>query len=416
MFHKLKTINPLSLAFLLVVIAVSTSLTDSTVNRNAFYLATLFAIIAFIFSRPRTLSRDVILTAIAVFCVSISQAFWLWRFPALESLEINEEYLTSATRLLCGAVLIFTLGSLREKLDHKIITFAKGLLVIGFFYATSIALYLHEQSPEKRLEINTVATMTAYIYVLQSLLTVYVLTGWQSRYKHLAIAIVILLSLWVILLTETRSSLLGYPIFLLLLLFRKHHFSCKNMLIGFFVFLASATATYYLFTTATERLANSVNELANYQKGDGNSSIGARISMWKAGAHAIEQMPEGQSAASRLKITAQYINQYEGGNPEALRNLTFHLHNDFIEAGSLQGLLGILALIFFYLLIIHASIKYSHTKAVLLLLLLPTLVIGAVDTLFIDHRYVTNLTLMLAIYLCLQRSGLNSIGINAQKN
>lgn len=416
MLHKLKFINPLSLALLLVIIATSTSLTDSTVTRNAFYLATLFASIAFIISRPRTLSRDVTLTAIAVFCVSISQAFWLWRFPALEPSEINAEYLTSATRLLCGAVLIFTLGALREKIDRNVIIFCKILLVVGFFYATSVALYLHEQSPDLRLEINTVATMTAYIYVLQSLLTVYILTGWQSRYKHLAIVIVILLSLWVILLTETRSSLLCYPVFLLLLLFKKHHFSCKNILIGFFVILAFATTTYYLFTTATERLANSVNELANYQKGDGNSSIGARISMWKAGAHAIEQMPEGQSTVSRLEITTQYINQYEGGNPEALRNLVFHLHNDFIEAGSLQGLLGILALILFYLLTIHASIKHSHTKVVLLLLLLPTLVIGAVDTLFIDHRYVTNLTLMLAIYLCLQRSGLNSIGINAQKN
>ncbi|VTP68615.1 Lipid A core - O-antigen ligase and related enzymes [Serratia rubidaea] len=101
---------------------------------------------------------------------------------------------------------------------------------------------------------------------------------------------------------------------------------------------------------------------------------------------------------SGLPTQTQYINSHEGGNPEALRNIAYHLHNDFIEAGSLQGIAGIIALLCFFSLVYLAR-RHMDTNAMLILLILPTILIGMVDTLFIDQRYVTNLTLMLVIYL-----------------
>ncbi|MDC6108710.1 O-antigen ligase family protein [Serratia rubidaea] len=416
MLRKLNAKNLAAVAFLFTIIAASTSLTDSTITRNAFYLAVFFAIIAFTVSKARTISCDAILISGAVFFVGFSQAIWLWRFPLSGNLTAHSEYLVSSTRLLCGAVLIITLGSLQNTISDKVKSFTKGLVIFGFFYASSIGLFLHTQNPDMRLEINTVATTTAYVYILQSLLTVYIIINESWRHRLISTTIVILLSIWVIFLTETRSALLIYPVLLLILFCRRQHLKVKTILVFSLLSIIVVAASCHLFTTATERLTNTINEISNYQKGNGNSSLGSRISMWKAGIHAIEQAPEGQSSTQRFDIATQYIEQHEGGNPEALRNIVYHLHNDFIEAGSLQGIVGILALVIFFSLISIANIKYMHTHAMLLLLILPTFIIGMVDTLFIDHRYVTNLTLMLVIYLTLQPSRRSIPGASIQEN
>lgn len=81
MLRKIKAINAMTLAFILAAMAVSTSLTDSTLNRNAFYLATLIAAITLLISRPRNIPREVILIASGIFVIGLSQALWLWRFP-----------------------------------------------------------------------------------------------------------------------------------------------------------------------------------------------------------------------------------------------------------------------------------------------------------------------------------------------
>ncbi|AKG68950.1 hypothetical protein WN53_07270 [Serratia fonticola] len=325
---------------------------------------------------------------------------WLWRFPSFGPLEADEEYLTTALRLISGSVLIFAMGSLRNSWGSKTVSLIKGLIVFGFFYTSAMGLYYHAQAPDLRLQIKTVSTMTAYIYVLQSLLTMYVITSLNLRYKSQAISLVILVTLWILMLTETRSSLLFYPIILLLVFCRRHHFSIKMIAISCGIVVLTAAA-FHFFESTTDRLIGTATELNNYQKGDGNSSVGSRISMWKAGVDAIKHYPAGQSADTRLIGTTRFINQHEGGNPEALRNLVFHLHNDMIEAGSLQGIGGMAALLLFFTLSLYACLTSVAARPILLLVLLPTFVIGLVDTLFIDHRYVTSLTLLLAIYLCL---------------
>lgn len=404
MLRKIKAINTMTLAFILAAMAVSTSLTDSTLNRNAFYLATLIAAITLLISRPRNIPREVILIASGIFFVGLSQALWLWRFPSLDPLEADKEYLTTSLRLISGSVLIFAMGALRNSWGSKTLNLIKGLIVFGFFYTSAMGLYYHAQAPDLRLQIKTVSTMTAYIYVLQSLLTVYVITSLSLRYKSLAISLVILVTLWILLLTETRSSLLLYPMILLLVFCRRHHFSIKMAAISCGIVVLTAAATYHFFASTTERLLGTATELNNYQKGDGNSSVGSRISMWKAGVDAIKHYPAGQSTYTRLISTTRFINQHEGSNPEAQRNLVFHLHNDMIEAGSLQGIGGMAVLLLFYTLSLYACQTSAAARPILLLVLLPTFVIGLVDTLFIDHRYVTCLTLLMAIYLCLPPS------------
>ncbi|MCP1107655.1 O-antigen ligase family protein [Serratia nevei] len=412
MLRQIKTINAMTLAFVLAAIAVSTTLTDTTLNRNAFYLSAFIAVITLLIRRPRNIPREAAMVALGVFLVGLSQLIWHWRFPAVSMMEADEDYLTTSLRLIVGAALILALGTLRDSWGRKTLLAVKVLIVVGFFYTSYMGLYYYLKTPDVRLQIKTVSTMTAYIYVLQSLLTIYVIASLNLRRKSLAIAAVILITLGLILLTETRSSLLLYPIILLMMFGRRHHISLRTMAIACVITLLAAAITSHFFSKATERLVGTATELGNYQKGDGNSSLGSRISMWKAGVDAILHHPNGQGTATRLASTTDYINRHEGGNPEALRNLVFHLHNDVIDAGSLQGLIGLTAVVLFYLLTFYASRLGATARPVLLLVLLPTVVIGMVDTLFIDHRYVTNLTLLLAIYLCLSPSAAANAGPN----
>ncbi|WP_457913940.1 O-antigen ligase family protein [Candidatus Gillettellia adelgis] len=411
MLNKIKAANTKKLSFIIVAIAVSTSLVETTLNRNAFYLAMLVALSTLFIQRPRRIPHEIILISFGVFIVGFSHLLWHWRFPgvALSQLEVDKNYWITGWRLISGALLLFGMGASHDYWDPKTLHITTTLIIVGFFYTSFIGFYFYWQKPALRLEIQTVSTMTSYIYMLQSLLTIYVLSLFKLRYKALFIFCVLVITLWVILLTETRSSLLLYPVIVLLMFFDGHHSAIKIALIFFIAGLCINLITGHFFYKITARLAGTSIELNNYQKGDGNSSLGSRISMWKAGIHAIKHSFSGQSAATRFILITEYIKKNERGNPEALRNLAFHMHNDLIDAGSLQGITGIIAVLTFYFLVFRAIRTSTAAKPVLLLVLMPTIILGMVDTLFIDQRYVTNLTLLLTLYMCLQPSVCHTI-------
>nr|VUD33527.1 Uncharacterised protein [Raoultella sp. NCTC 9187] len=56
------------------------------------------------------------------------------------------------------------------------------------------------------------------------------------------------------------------------------------------------------------------------------------------------------------------MQEKEHGNPEGMRNMVYHLHNDLIETMSLQGVIGGIFLLCLY----AAMIFYVHRKRVII--------------------------------------------------
>jgi len=108
--------------------------------------------------------------------------------------------------------------------------------------------------------------------------------------------------------------------------------------------------------------------------------------MWRAGIEVFKQHPLGQSADSRNALATQYIDQHEGGNPEAIRNLSFHLHNDILDSLSLQGIFGGIIMVMFFAVLLLYPFKLVPKGYEFLLLSVPVIFFSQGDTQFYNRE------------------------------
>lgn len=312
---------------------------------------------------------------------------------------VDKNYAETAKRLFLGGSILFYLSLMPTYLSDRNKKIAYSIIVIGFFYTIAITMKLYKNQGLSRLEVNTVATMVAYIYAIQSLCTIFILMKFKFKFKELIVIITIVLSYYIIILTQTRSVMLTYPLFVITLLFKERFFNIKSFSALFIILLIGFFSNISVIKDGFERIVNSKNEIQRYQNNDDNTSLGARFSMWKAGGSIFTIHNWGVSADERYIQAKEYIIKNENSNPEALRSIAFHFHNDFLDAATLRGILGVVTLLFFYFAITITSYKITKEITIILLLIAPSLLYGLTDTLFIDHRYVTVFILLLPVYL-----------------
>lgn len=388
----------------LICISLSTTLTSSTICRNSFYLAAFLALFDLLLKRPHITwqANHSIIVAILVLSISLYLPTILMPSVQLNSIDVN--YTEAAKRLLVGAFILFYLQLYSDTLSEKGWFGAYAWLIIGFIYTLFLSIKIQYQGSTSRLEINTVATMVAYIFSLQSLATIFVLLKIKNWSREILVACAIGISIYIIVLTQTRAVILTYPLIVIALLFKEKFFNRRTLIFLFILLCIGAVIKWPNVKAVGERLASSVNEIQSYQENDDNTSLGARISIWKAGITAFKINSWGESADQRNSIAEKYILEHERSNPEALRSIPFHYHNDMLEAASLRGIPGLVVLLLFYLTVTVFTYKKTKTLNIFLLLILPTLLYGSTDTLFIDHRYITTFILLLTFYLCVETS------------
>ncbi|WP_241622571.1 O-antigen ligase family protein [Rosenbergiella australiborealis] len=390
------------LSLLLLCFSSFTALSDRIMGRNAFFLAiSLMIFISLIQKKKVTINKENKLLTIAIILMGLSQGIWAF-FYGHEGDNIflaNENYgIVSRYLLVIGLSLLF-INNLKT---NKIININKELLTVfffaGFLYMCAVGLVYCYENPGERLRINSAATISGYIITLQGLFTLYLVDILNSKLKKLFLPIIIAVSLITLALTETRSAILVFPALVVLYFLTTRAYARKKILTVALLFIISAPFAIKIFFPSTlDRLNSSYTEVADIGV-DNDSSIGARVSMWKAGIYAFEQHPLGQSAATRYKEVSYYIDKAESGNPEAKRNSIYHLHSDLIESLSLRGILGGFIYILLIISIIYSAFKQGMLVDSLILFLLPILLYGSVDTLFIDKRFVIVFGAQLLLY------------------
>ena len=125
--------------------------------------------------------------------------------------------------------------------------------------------------------------------------------------------------------------------------------------------------------------------------------------MLDAGQHVASLSLFGQDAEQRYNDAREYIEQnYKSA--EAVRAIKYHFHNDIIESFSLQGLLGVIAIILFYVTGFLASCEKKNKFNVGLLLYMSALfLMGLTDVLFIQRNTAMVIGACAVILLLCQR-------------
>ncbi|MEY1635263.1 O-antigen ligase family protein [Morganella morganii] len=397
-----KIFSPLVLLCLLILTS-ALALPDKIVGRNLFYISTVFLIVSYVLNYKKiVIKKENILLFLSFLAVSVSQFIWVKLYPPVSSEYImaNSNYPRTALYLFIGSFIVLLSPSLLNLVQYnkkncKIIIY---IALISLLYMGGKGLFYMISDPTGRLRISSAATMSAYLFMLQSLFTLYIINIMSFRNNILYIGIIFIFSFIVILCTQTRAVIILYPVLVLLYFIVNRQFSFKKLIFsGVMVAALGYLFIGYFFQSVEDRMYSAYHEISGYSENN-NSSFGARITMWKSGLHAAKMHPTGQSTDSRLQEVNEYISQYENGNPEAIRNLTYHLHNDIIESASLQGIWGVMALIFLFISM-NIFFYYKGTwLSAFPLLILAVSGVSMVDTLFIDDRFIIMLCILTVLF------------------
>ncbi|TKI04673.1 O-antigen ligase family protein [Martelella alba] len=392
----------------MMILSSSVVLTDKLFSRYLFYFATVYTLLFLAMGgRYKKPSPAECLLALGALAVGLSQYLWWHRFPGgpHSHFMADVNYRTTSRILLAGVVLLYCISPLVKTCDKRAGKPLCALIIIGFLYISANGVYDHLIAPDLRLRIDTAATTTAYLYMLQTFITLQAVRVANFRYHKTLLAAVIVMSFVILLLTETRTVLFLYPVLLLIFHCNKRIvFTAKTLATLVVVMALAVMVIDNYFQDSVERVKSTFWEISQLRDNK-DTSLGSRVILWESGWDVFTSRLWGQSTQHRYDRVKHQIITQENGSPEALRNSVFHLHNDVIEAASLQGVTGLAALVFFYLSIAVYIIKKGMFRPAFLFLFVPVILIGLVDCLFINDRFVVLLLSQLLIYRYLSGVG-----------
>ena len=182
---------------------------------------------------------------------------------------------------------------------------------------------------------------------------------------------------YALLLTQTRVTLVVYPLICVITFVLFYIKYPKKILTSAIVFIVLLTGLIYSFSqTLQNRYAEGVNDLVQYTN-NSNSSLGARIAMYEMGIDIFKEstltLRSAEARAQKMHLFVSEQSRLAG----ALEFTNIHLHNEIIEAASLKGILGIVSVLFFYIALCFTA--YTERNIGLFALTLGIIGVGVSD-------------------------------------
>ncbi len=369
---------------ILSLISLVLTLLSSGKQREFFYIAIYASIIGLVGEYKKITLRPFSI-ALPILLIGLLNLGWYMVYEYhSEGLNTYSDYLGASKKLILASILIFYLDRFKHYVNqtdfNKYFLFAAGA---GFVLATGYGLWQASQGMGRvEMAINR-ATVSAYVYSVLSLAFVYSLYLQKNIKLYITAGFTILISYFVILLTGTRAAMGLYlllAIVLTLYHFRRIHL--KSSMI--FICIVAGIIIVSYKPLISPKIKQTQIEVEKYQEGHDSTSLGARFSMWTVGIQNGLAHPLGQSMEDRALWTQRYITNGHSHLAASLKYIKVHLHNEFIEKYSLQGLPGLAILFFFYSsMTIYA---FKKRNGLLLTTMLLLILYGLTDVILLSSE------------------------------
>lgn len=343
----------------LLLLVLPTAFIHEKTSRVIFYWCGYLSLIGLLFNAFTTklapLQKKIPLVFLLLTCLFLG---WSAISKYLLGDSSSELLFTPGKRWLVATVIALYILNVKDKI--KIISNSKAILFTMSltFVASSVFGIIQGLSSDERilLGINR-ATLTAYAYSSLTLaFSALMAFTIKKKYKYLLQSFVLIVSTYVIFLTQTRAAMFIHPALGLLLLlawmYKDKVLNLKMLVISFLSLIIVMVANSDIII---KRYDSTMREIKEYNRGNDNTSLGARFSMWKFGIIAFSDSPFGQSESHRNDEITKYL-QNANEKSGATQFLKVHLHNEFIQYASIFGVFGVITLLlFFFILIFKVS-------------------------------------------------------------
>jgi len=388
------------LAFLTLIAILPVAFLYEKGGRVLFYYCAYFSLIGMAVEFWR--KNKVQLTdrkALAMLMLGIVYVGWSLYAQYLPHTQ-DDQYYTAGKRCVLAFIILSYLFHLYRTnfFDRSLIVKLSILsLALAFITSSSFAIYQSLTSAERIvLGINR-ATLTAYAYsaVTLALITL-ILKSTDNKLKKFYFLFVSIVSLYVIMLTQTRSAMVIHTLFLAYMMFRLFSTTRNVKFLGCVAILMFVAAGLS-YKVIEGRLESTVNEYHDYEKGNDKTSLGSRFTMWKTGVMAFERAPFGQSQYERNKFITAYLDAHNQSDSWALIYINVHLHNEFIQFASLFGVVGIVVLLYFFYTFIISEFRRYRSLTPLAVAGLAILLYGMTDVVMISVEFISIFSVLVVL-------------------
>ncbi|MEG5498247.1 O-antigen ligase family protein [Enterobacter bugandensis] len=347
------------ITFTLLLLVLPTAFIHEKTSRVIFYwcgyLSTLGLFLNAYTKRYSLHQKNIPIIFISLACLFIG---WSALSKYYSGEDLSELLFTPGKRWVIATIIALYILNIKENIklntNSTPILFAMSLA----FIASSVFGIIQGLHSDERivLGINR-ATLTAYSYSAFTLsFSALIAFAIKNKYKFLIQALVLIVSTYVVFLTQTRAAMFIHPVLGLLLLaawmYRDKILSLKVLIISFIALIIVMVANSNIIAN---RYNSTMDEINQYNSGNDNTSLGARFSMWKLGLVAFKDSPFGQSESHRNTEITEYLKEKKEQSAATLF-LKVHLHNEFIQYASIFGIFGVFVLFsFFFSLIFKVS-------------------------------------------------------------
>lgn len=161
--------------------------------------------------------------------------------------------------------------------------------------------------------------------------------------SHLLAWLNIFCAVPILILNGTRGGMVAMALTLFpLLLVRSRHFSTRMLLATCAGIVVLAGAAYsFPGSPLPERMERAITEVRQFEQGNSESSVGARLQMWEIGMRYFADHPVsgvGVGQFSKILHAAPYCEH----RTESMVCILEHAHNDIVETAATTGLPGLL--------------------------------------------------------------------------
>lgn len=394
-----------NLCFFALACAISLNLLIKGYPEKIFYLVSYVAVIYTVmvaYRKRETLygNKPLMLFCLSLLLFAASKIIWAQLFKDTQFIDIRDNYRTVGKRFLLAAFVIFYFYQCRCLIQKNTLKASITVLFIGLAAALWFG-YLSRTELEPRVKWTTdAATTGAYLVVCISMLAIILIRKCfqKSALSLLLFLGIFILSMIMVLLTETRAAILFAPVlYLVFFLIYYREMSKKIQSLLTVVILSGAIAVLYF---SWDRISQIQTDIAEYHTNN-DTSVGARLSIWKAGWYSVQPSLFGQNTDDRYQKVEDYVRLYERDNPEAARNLVYHLHNDMLETLSLQGIFGFFSLLCFYGFGVYFAVNRQQRfeNGNLLFVIIPVFTFGLTDVVLIQSNSALVIIIALALSL-----------------
>lgn len=394
--------------FMSVVILLSlvlpTAFLHEKTGRVIFYYCSYLSIIGIIVNYKK-ISQIISNAKLALPFLFLGMVFALWSTIShyqLQSNDSKELLFTPGKRMFLSSMIslyviaMFKDGIIDNALLKKLFlcSFSFAFIAASFFGIVQGAL-----SPERILLGINRATLTAYAYSALSISLISIIGRvTEGKLKYPLVLASIIISVYVIFLTETRSAMVIHSALSLMTFSYIMWVDKKIKIIYVALALGALIAVSAINSKIIEtRFKDTNSDITAYRQGNDQTSLGARFSMWKVGIVSFYEHPFGATQSTRNHYIQDYLVKNNQKNSAVFQYLDVHLHNEIIQYSSLFGIIGVLVLLYFYVSMIFTNGVSGILCNPISMVVISTLLYGMTDVLLTSIEFIVIISTLITM-------------------